>query len=30
MRADTTRWGGLTMVLLLSMACSAPAGGDIR
>ena len=26
MRADTTRWGGLTMVLLLSMACSAPAG----
>ena len=26
MRADTTRWGGLTMGLLLSMACSAPAG----
>ena len=26
MRADTTRWAGLTMVLLLSMACSAPAG----
>jgi glucose/arabinose dehydrogenase len=26
MRADTTRWAGLTMVLLLSMACSAPTG----